>query len=60
MRGLLRILSLFCNEFNKFMIQEHDFRFYLSYEVKITLKSHFGRKERYNIVIVYATLLWTS
>ena len=27
---------------------------------KITLKSHFCRKKRYNFVIMYATLLWTS
>ena len=37
MRGLLCILSLFRNEFNKF----NNTRFYLSYDIKITLKSHF-------------------
>ena len=41
MRGLPSILSLFCKEFNKSIIQEHDVRFYLSYDIKIALKSHF-------------------
>ena len=27
-------------------------RFYLSYDIKITLKSHFCRKKRYNFVYV--------
>ena len=40
MRGLLSILSLFRNEYNKF----NNVRFYLSYEIKITLKSNFCRK----------------
>ena len=34
-------------------------RLYLTYDIKITLKSHFWRKS-YNFVIMYATLLWTS
>ena len=38
MRGLLSILSLFRNEFNKF-----NNRFYLSYDIKVTLKPHFSR-----------------
>ena len=37
MRGLPSILSLFRN----------DVRFYLSYDVKNTLKSHIWRKKRY-------------
>ena len=37
MRGLPSILSLFCNEFNKFK----NTGFYSSYDIKITLKSHF-------------------
>ena len=36
-RGLPSILSLFPNEFNKF----NKTRFYLSYDIKILLKSHF-------------------
>ena len=32
----------------------------LSYDIKNTLKSHFWRKKRYNFVLIYATLLWTS
>ena len=31
-------------------------RFYLSYDIKITLKSHFWRKKKHhNFVIMYAT-----
>ena len=41
MQGLLSILSPFCNEFNKFNKTSTNVRFYLSYEIKITLKSHF-------------------
>ena len=40
MQGLPRFLSLFCNEFNK----STNARFYLSYDIKITLKSHFLSK----------------
>ena len=40
MRGLQSILSLFRNEFNKF----NKTRFYLSYDIKNALKSHFRRK----------------
>ena len=40
MQGLSSILSLFCNEFYSVM-QEHEFRFYSSYNIKITLKSNF-------------------
>ena len=43
MRGLPRILSHFRNEFNKFN-KTRARRFYLSYDIKITLKSHFCRK----------------
>ena len=61
MRGLPSILSLFRNEFNKFNnTRARNVRFYLSYDIKITLKSRFSRKKRYNFVIVYVTLLWTS
>ena len=43
MRGLLSILSLFRNEFNKFnnTIKCTNVRFFLSYDIKITLKSLF-------------------
>ena len=39
MRGWPSILSLFGNEFNKF--NNTRVRFYLSYDMKIILKSHF-------------------
>ena len=39
MGSLPSILSLFRNELNK-----PNVRFYLSYDIKITLKSHFCRK----------------
>ena len=59
MRGLLSILSLFRNEFNKF--NNNRARMLDSiYHMTNTLKSHFWRKKRYNFVIMYATLLWTS
>ena len=45
MRGLPSILSLFRNEFNKFNhTRAMNVRFYLSYDIKIILKSHFCRK----------------
>ena len=40
MRGLPSIFSLFRNEFNKYT----NVRFYLSYDIKIALKSQFCRK----------------
>ena len=50
MRGLPSILSLFRNEFNKFNnTRAQIVRFYLSYDIKITLKSHFCRK---NVMIL--------
>ena len=55
-RGLTSILSLIRNKFNTL----NNTRFYLSYNIKYTLKSHFWRKKRNNFVIMYATLLWTS
>ena len=59
MRGLPSILSLFRNEFNKF--NNTRARMVDSiYHMTNTLKSHFSRKKRYNFVIMYATLLWTS
>ena len=41
MRGLPSILSLFRNEFNKF--NNAGARMFDSYDIKITLKSHFWR-----------------
>ena len=60
MRGLPSILSLFRNKFNKFNNTSMNVKFYLSYEITTTLKSHFWRKKGYNCVIMYVTLLWTS
>ena len=45
MRGLTSILSLFRNEFNKF----NDTRVRMLDSIKITLKSHFWRK---NVIIL--------
>ena len=59
MRGWPSILSLFRNEFNKF--NNTRVRMLDSiYHMTNTLKSYFLRKKRYNFVIIYATLLWTS
>ena len=44
MLGLPSILYLFRNEFNKFNNKSMNVRFYLSYDIKITLKSHFSGK----------------
>ena len=59
MRGLPSILSLFRNEFNKFSKTRARMLDSI-YHMTNTLKSHFLRKIRYNFVIMYATLLWTS
>ena len=58
-RGLPSILSLFRNEFNKF--NNTRTRMFDSIDhMTNTLKSYFWRKKRFNCVILYATLLWTS
>ena len=45
MRGLSSILSIFfATNLIHLIIQGHDVRFYLSYDIKITLKSNFCRK----------------
>ena len=50
MRGLPSILSIFRNKFNKFNKNKStNVRFYLSYDIKITLKSHFCRK---NVILL--------
>ena len=62
MRGLPSILSLFRNELNKFnktRARMLDYIYHMT-DIKNTLKSHFWRKKRYNVVNMYATLLWTS
>ena len=59
MRGLPSILSLFRNEFNKFNNTRARMLDSI-YHMTNTLKSDFWRKKRYNNVIMYATLLWTS
>ena len=58
MRGLPSILSLFRNEFNKFNNTRARMLDSI-YHMTNTLKSLSGVK-RYNFVIMYATLLWTS
>ena len=58
MRGLPSILSLFRNEFNKFKNTRAGMLDSF-YHMTNTLKSDFCVK-RYNYVIMYATLLWTS
>ena len=44
MRGSPSILSFLAMSLINSIIQEHNVRFYLSYDIKITLKSHFCRK----------------
>ena len=59
MRGLLSILSLFCNEFYKFNNTRARMLDSI-YHMTNTLKSDFWRKKRDNFVIMYTALLWTS
>ena len=59
MRGLPSILSHFRNEFNKFNNTRARMLDSI-YHMTNTLKSDFRCKKRYNFVIMYATLLWTS
>ena len=59
MRGLSSILSLFCNEFNKFNITRARMLDSI-YHMTNTLKYHFWRKNVIIFVIMYATLLWAS
>ena len=50
MRGLPSILSLFRTEFNKFnKPRATNVKFNLSYDIKMTLQSHFCRK---NVIIL--------
>ena len=59
MRGLPSILSLFRNEFNKFKNTRARMLDSI-YHMTHTSKSHCWRKKRYDFVIMYETLLWTS
>ena len=53
MRGLQSILSFFRNRFNKFNTTgETNVRFYLSYDIKIILKSYSCREKA--MVLPYA------
>ena len=54
MRGLQSILSLFRNEFNKFNNKRARMldSFYLSYDIKMIVKSHFCRK---NVILLLCT-----
>ena len=57
MRG---ILSLFCNEFNKFKdtrAQMLDSIYHMTLKL---LQNIISAVKRYNFVIMYATLLWTA
>ena len=56
MRGLLSILSLFRNKFNKFNNTRARMLDSIYHMTNILIS---GLK-RYNFVIMYATLLWTS
>ena len=60
MRGLQSILSLFRNEFNKFnntRAQMLDFIYHMTLSL---LRNLISAVKRFNFVIMYATLLWTS
>ena len=59
MRGLPIILSLFCNELNKFNNTRARMLDSI-YHMTNTLISHFWRNKCYISAIMYATLLWTS
>ena len=58
MQGLQSIFSLFRNKFNKFNNTRARMLDSI-YHMTNTLKSLSGEK-RYNFVIMYATLLWTT
>ena len=50
MRLAEHFISFFTASSINLIIQEHEVRFYLTYDIKITLKSHFCRK---NIIILF-------
>ena len=59
MRGLLSILSLFRNEYNKFnntRARMLDFIYHMTAIFEVSLLT----VKRYNNVIMIATILWTS
>ena len=55
-----RILSPFCNEFNKFNNTRARMLDSINRMTLRLLKISFLALKRYNLVIMYATLLWTS
>ena len=60
MRGLPSILSLFCYQFNKFnntRAQMLDSIYHMTLRL---LRNLISGVKRYNFVIMYAALLWTS
>ena len=61
MRGLPRILSLFATNLKKKQYYKStNVRFYLSYDIMITIEILFLALKRHNFAIIYATMLWTS
>ena len=60
MRGLPSILSLFRNEFNKYNNTRARMLDSVYHMTLRFLKISFCRKKRNKLVIIYATLLWTS
>ena len=58
--GLLGILSLFRNEFNKFNNTGARMLFYI-YQMKLRLlRNPISWRKQISFVIMYATVLWTS
>ena len=60
MRGLPSILSLFRNKFNKFNNTRARMLDSIYHMILSILWSLISGVKRYNFVIMYATLLWTS
>ena len=60
MRGLPSILSLFRNEFNEFNKTRARMLDSIYHMTLRLLRNLISAVKRYNFVIMYATLLWTS
>ena len=60
MRGMPSILSLFCNEFNKFNNTRALMLDSIYHMTLRLLRSLIPAEKRNKIVIMYTTLLWTS
>ena len=60
LQGLPSILSLFRNEFNKFNITRARMLDSIYHMTLRLLRNLILALKRYNFVIMYATLLWTS